>query len=243
MKFVSLSCSNYVNFRTLVKKKRFKGWSITSTGLGSTRHEYKTMTGYVTGKLYKFLKQLMSKSTSWCSNSSQSVSCTSPSFPQWFDSKAHHWVLQWYNVTEGAGLVTLPMVTQYPAQQQESPGMQDLRLDPTVLPIQLAWSWAISGGWGGGLTPHLDSSVHNPLSWSPSSSLPTLHDQQLVSEGLHHAHISSNSSHSLTKHREEMVGYHTLLLVSLAFHSHTLNLHSVPSAGICLHSVGHPAHA
>ena len=49
-------------------------------------------------------------------------------------------------------------------------------------------------------------------------------------------HISSNSLHSLTKRREEMVGYHTLLLVPPAFHSHTLNLHSVPSAGICLHS-------
>ena len=40
--------------------------------------------------LYKLLnvaKKLMSKSTNRHSNSSKSVSCTSPSFPQWFDRK------------------------------------------------------------------------------------------------------------------------------------------------------------
>ena len=44
----------------------------------------------MTGKLYKYLnlaKKLMSKSTSWLSISSKSVSCTSPSSPQWFASK------------------------------------------------------------------------------------------------------------------------------------------------------------
>ena len=108
----------------------------------------------------------MSKSTSWCSN-----------------SKAHHWVLQRYNVTEGAGVVTLPMVAQYPAQQQEplvceipkSKAASHSLTHPTL-------AWAISGGGGGGVSHHIWTvAVHNPLSWSPpSSSLPS---QQLVSEG------------------------------------------------------------
>ena len=132
-----------------------------------------------------------------------------------------------------------------------SPLVQSLRLHLTVTPIQLAWAIRV-----GGLShhiPHLASScaqstlLISSFKFFPHSSWSTTCQWRLH-------HTSSNSLHSLTKHREEMV-YHTLLLVSLAFHSLTLNLHSVPSAGTpiffsritvctpqgCLqHSVGHP---
>ena len=80
-----LSNNNNNNKKLSVKAQRFKGWSIMSTG--STRHIriQNKDNGYVTEKLYKFLNIV--KSTSRCSNSSKSVSCTSSSSPQWFDSK------------------------------------------------------------------------------------------------------------------------------------------------------------
>ena len=138
----------------------------------------------------------MSKSTSWHSISSKSASCTSPSSPQWFASKCP--------ITESSS----------GAMSQRGQGwlpfpwwLNTLLNNRSPLVCETSHHiWTVV------------CTIHSPDLLQVLSPLFMISNLSVKAT----PHISSNSLHSLTKRREEMVGYHTLLLVPPAFHTHTL---------------------